>query len=193
MPQKNHIYEGFKTYSKFSTWLYSVSVPIFGKSTYRDIVDILQLEGNEHVLDFGSGVGTLGKMILMKLTPQGSLTCLDISENLINKTRKHLRKFENVSYVLGDIREKEITPKPFDVIVSSWVFHHVHPDDRKEIIGCLFEALKSDGRIYVAEFYKSDHGIPENELITLFSRSDIKPQIIRRGKKFIILEVKNHN
>jgi ubiquinone/menaquinone biosynthesis C-methylase UbiE len=112
----------------------------------------LKLTGSESILDFGSGAGVLAKKIIKELSNGGKLTCLDLSDAFLNKVRKKLRKYSNVDFILGDIRELNIPPNMFDRITISWVIHHLPKEELPDILQSIVNTLKPDGKVYVIEF-----------------------------------------
>ncbi|MHA1188149.1 MAG: class I SAM-dependent methyltransferase, partial [Candidatus Heimdallarchaeota archaeon] len=123
-----------------------------GRFLYRKLLKNLNLTGQESILDFGSGVGSLAKIILRKIQPDGSYTCLDVSEVLMVEAKRKLKRFKNVNYIVSDIRESKLENNSYDLIVSSWVIHHVPEDVRLESMKYLHKILKSDGRVLIQEF-----------------------------------------
>ncbi len=54
----------FKTPSKLFAWFYSLFCPIYGRKFYKELLPLLNLNGGDSVLDFGSGTGVLAKKII---------------------------------------------------------------------------------------------------------------------------------
>jgi ubiquinone/menaquinone biosynthesis C-methylase UbiE len=150
----------------------------------------LKLEGNETILDFGSGAGVLAKKLIKELSQEGKLTCLDLSEAFLRRVRKKLRKFKNVDFILGDIRELNIPSNSFDIITISWVIHHLPEEELSEIIQSIVKTLKPEGKVYVIEFLSLPHGISENELFKLFNGTGLSEKIVFKKKKTGIFEFK---
>ena len=88
----------FSNPSKLLVWGYGLLCPSFGRKFYKMLVNILQLRGDEHILDFGSGAGVLAKKVIKMLNEEGQLTCLDISPTFLNKARRKLHKYNNANF-----------------------------------------------------------------------------------------------
>ena len=140
----------------------------FGRFLYRKLLKNLNLTGQESILDFGSGVGTLAKIILRKIQPKGHYTCLDVSEVLTDEAKRKLRRFENVDFIVSDVRNSNLKANTYDLIVSSWVIHHVPEDVRLESMKYLHKILKPEGRALIQEFSGDSHGMPEEKIMKLF-------------------------
>lgn len=178
----------FTNPSKFFTWLYSLFCPFYAKSIYRELLESAQFKSSETLLDFGSGAGILAKKILKKINPSNHLTCLDISIAFINKAKKNLRKFENVDFVLGDIRDVELPKNYFNKIFITWVIHHLPNTERKEILKKIADCLKSNGSIYVIEYVASPHGIQKDDLNKIFNDFGLLPHEIYLRKNTVLIE-----
>ena len=73
---------------------------------YRSFANSLDLNGNESVMDFGSGSGVCSRHIAARLQKSnGKLTCVDISAVWQRVIQKTLRRFKNVCYQQGKIYE----------------------------------------------------------------------------------------
>ena len=197
-PRYNNILElfsyfmsfNFKNPSKLFSWFYSLFCPIYGKSYYKELLKAIELTGSESILDFGSGAGVLAKKIVKELSYEGKLTCLDRSDAFLKKARKKLRKYTNVDFIWGDIREVGIPSNTFDIITISWVIHHLPKEELPDIIQSIVNALKSNGKVYVIEFLALPHGIAEEELFKLFNGMGLSESVVFRKKKTGIFEFK---
>jgi len=182
----------FKNPSKLFAWFYSLFCPVYGRKFYKKLLKALELNGNESVLDFGSGAGVLAKKIIKELSSEGKLTCLDLSEAFLHKVRKKLRKYPNVNYILGDIREMDISANTFDKIIITWVIHHIEDEVRSGLLNSIVKTLKPEGEIYVIEFLATPHGIAEEFLIELFNGMGLSERIVFRRKNTGLYEFKRN-
>ncbi len=82
-------------------FLTRLALLLYGKPVYQAFADRLALNGNESVLDFGCGLGTVAYYAAQKL-PRGHLTCLDISERRLKACRKTLRGYGNITYLQAE-------------------------------------------------------------------------------------------
>jgi ubiquinone/menaquinone biosynthesis C-methylase UbiE len=119
-----------------------------GKTVYRSFADRLPLSGNEQVLDFGCGMGTVAYYAAKKL-PNGQLTCLDISERWLNACRKTLRSCGNVAFLLWKtpVLEKE----SFDVVYCHFVLHDIPENELERVICALAGSVKPGGSFVIRE------------------------------------------
>ena len=147
---------------------------------YRSFVRGLNLNGDERVLDFGSGSGICSRHIAASLQRGGHLDCLDVSYGWINVIRKTLQQYSNVSYYLGHISNIDLPDAAFDVIVIHFVLHDIPVNERLEVINALTSKLKTTGRLIVRE--PQGHNLSLDELINLTATAGLHPSIINARK-----------
>lgn len=119
------------------------------KTIYRSFADSIPLQGNENVLDFGSGYGTVAKWVAPKLT-SGQLTCADISSIWQAERRNHLAKYKNITYFNDDIYHLDPSEQ-FDIIYAHFVLHDLPYPELKKVIPHLIKLLKIGGKLYIRE------------------------------------------
>ncbi|MDP4093479.1 MAG: class I SAM-dependent methyltransferase [Bacillota bacterium] len=143
-----------------------------GGFVYKKHIAGLGLKGSEKILDFGSGSGA-GSKHLAKLLAKGGgqLTCVDISSILVNKAKKRMRKYNNVDYKVGKLEELDIPSNSHDAIYIFYVLHDVDKDLRQGIVKELFRILKDDGKLYIGEPHKKNHGMPASEIRDLMKEA----------------------
>jgi 2-polyprenyl-3-methyl-5-hydroxy-6-metoxy-1,4-benzoquinol methylase len=149
---------------------------IGGPLFYRPYFDTFALNGDERVLDFGCGGGSGSKVLIKYLSDGGSLTATDVSNYWIEKAEKRLKKYSNATCVAGDIREVKIDDNEFDVITIMHVIHDIEPKQRRDVVTALCKKLKKGGRLFLREPIKQSHGMPVEEIRTLFSGGGLKEQ-----------------
>jgi 2-polyprenyl-3-methyl-5-hydroxy-6-metoxy-1,4-benzoquinol methylase len=157
------------------------------KGYYRKFVKSFGLKGDEKVLDFGCGPGSTSKFIAPILEKEGGeLTCLDISPAWIERTRKHLRRFSNVEYYTGDIREWKEKNNYFDAVSIHFMVHDIDKTEREEVARALVEKMKSGAKLIIREPTKKGHGMSPEEIQELMERSGLR-KAESTAKKSIIM------
>jgi SAM-dependent methyltransferase len=116
----------------------------YGKSVYKDFADHLPLGGNEYVLDFGCGMGTVAYYTAKRL-PHGHLICADISQRWLSACRKTLRRKDNVMFLHNKPGFPALGKKSFDVAYCHYVLHDIPENELARVISALAECLKSSG------------------------------------------------
>lgn len=98
-----------------------------------EVLERLELRGDETVLDAGCGSGRVSAELLKRI-PRGRLIAVDGSEAMIAKAEERLG--EGVTYLVTDLSELAIE-QPVDLVFSTATFHWIVDHDR------LFERLHS--------------------------------------------------
>ena len=116
-----------------------VSDPQFEWGT--EVLERLELNGDESAIDAGCGSGKVTEKLLDRL-PDGKLLAVDGSEAMIAKARERLG--DRATYLVADLAELRID-EPVDVILSTATFHWITDHDR--LFRRLHGALRPGGRL----------------------------------------------
>jgi trans-aconitate 2-methyltransferase len=106
-----------------------------------EVLERLELAGDEYVMDAGCGSGRVTEKLLARL-PEGRVLCVDASESMIGLARETLG--ERAGYLVADLLELEVS-EPIDVVFSTATFHWVLDHDR--LFSSLHNALAPGGRL----------------------------------------------
>ena len=106
-----------------------------------EVLDRLELAGDEYVMDAGCGSGRVTAKLLEKL-PSGRVLCVDASEQMIDKARETLG--QRADYKVADLSELKVD-EPVDVVFSTATFHWVLDHDR--LFSRLHDTLRPGGRL----------------------------------------------
>lgn len=107
----------------------------------RDVMDRLDLRGDERVLDAGCGTGRVTEELLARV-PNGTLIAVDGSQAMVDQTRERLG--DRVEAFAVDLVELTVT-KPFDAILSTATFHWIA--DHERLFARLAAALRPGGKL----------------------------------------------
>lgn len=107
-----------------------------------EVLDRLELRGDEAVLDAGAGSGRVTERLLDRL-PAGQVIALDGSPSMIDKARETLG--DRVSYKVMDLAELELD-EPVDVVFSTATFHWV--TDHDNLFRRIHASLLPGGRLH---------------------------------------------
>ena len=109
----------------------------------RQVLERLQLNGDETVMDAGCGTGRLTALLLERL-PRGRVAAIDLSQNMLEEARSHLslRFGARVRVVRADLAELPFN-EGFDGVFSTAAFHWV--PDHPRLFRSLYGSLKSGG------------------------------------------------
>ena len=133
-----------------------------GKLIERErLLDLVELQGNEKVLDVGCGRGLLLTAAARRLTTGKAIgvdiwNAVDQSGNSPQATWANARAegvADRVQVVTGDVRQLPFPDGEFDAVVSSPVLHNLsHQDERGRALGQILRVLKPGGRFAILDF-----------------------------------------
>lgn len=122
-----------------------------------EVLERLELRGDETALDAGCGSGRVTEELVRRL-PAGRVIAVDGSEAMIAKARERLG--DRASYLVADLAELTIE-EPVDLVFSTATFHWI--SDHELLFRRLRAALRPGGRLVaqcggqgnVAEYVKA--------------------------------------
>ena len=145
-----------------------------GPLLYDPFIKTFGLKGNETIMDFGCGGGAGSKVVLKYLNRYGHLTCLDTSKYWLEVTERRLKKYPNVDFKMGDVRELDIKNSSYDIIFTVYVIHDIDPAKWQNTIKALADKLKPGGKLFIVEPIGNSHGMPIAEIRRLFKNAGLK-------------------
>jgi trans-aconitate 2-methyltransferase len=107
----------------------------------REVLDRIELTGDETVLDAGCGTGRVTALIAERV-PRGRAIGVDGSPAMIRKARANLG--DGVELIVSDLLDLDLT-EPVDVVFSNAVFHWI--TDHDDLFTRLFRVLAPGGRL----------------------------------------------
>ena len=117
----------------------AISDPQF--SWGMEVLERLELRGDEEAIDAGCGSGRVAEQLLARL-PQGSLLAVDASEAMVAKARE--RMGDQASYLVADLSELHVEQRA-DLVFSTATFHWIL--DHERLFERLHAALRPGGRL----------------------------------------------
>jgi trans-aconitate 2-methyltransferase len=106
-----------------------------------EVLERLELHGDEAVLDAGCGSGRITQALIERL-PRGRVIAIDESPSMIAAARERLGPDADLR--LGDLLELELE-EPVDAILSTATFHWIK--DHERLFARLRAALRPGGRL----------------------------------------------
>jgi arsenite methyltransferase len=110
-----------------------------------------KLEQGEVVLDVGSGAGTDSLIAAQMVGPEGRVTGVDMTQEMLAKARAAAAEMKatNVEFVEGEVESLPFEAESFDVIISNGVIDLV--PDKDAVFSEIHRVLRPGGRIQVAD------------------------------------------
>ncbi len=116
------------------------------------ITGLLEIQGNERILDVGTGTGVMIPYYLARLM-EGKVTALDFSEGMILKAQSKYPGSDRLEYIVKDVCSLGPAPS-YDLIVCYSCFPHF-PDPRRAL-SAIAGALRCGGRLAIAHSSSRD-------------------------------------
>lgn len=151
------------------------------------IADLAQLRSGETVLDVGCGTGTLALEARERVGITGRMYGIDPSRQMIAYARSLTAgRSLSVDFQLGVVEHLAFPDRSFDVVLCTWMIHHLPTDDQRQGLTEMARVLKPGGRLLLVDSHLDDLPLQKGE----FSR--IETGDIPFGKGFgFALERKN--
>lgn len=128
---------------------------------WTEILDELDLRGDEHVLDIGCGRGAV-LLLAAQRVPGGRAVGADIwlSRDQSGNSRASTERnallegvSDRVELVHADARDLPFDPATFDIVVSSLVFHNIAGDEgRDRALREAVRVLRPGGQLRIVDF-----------------------------------------
>ena len=95
-----------------------------------DVLDRLELRGDETVMDAGCGTGRVTEQLLERL-PHGRVVSVDGSPSMLAEARRRLAAHaDRVSFLLADLSQPLPIAEPVDAVLSTATFHWIADHNR---------------------------------------------------------------
>ncbi len=107
------------------------------------VLERLQLTGNETVLDGGCGTGRVTEQLLAKL-PHGHVIGVDASVAMVEQAKTRFANDPRATLIAADLSTLEL-PDPVDAILSTATFHWIR--DHNKLFTQLVKILKPGGQL----------------------------------------------
>jgi arsenite methyltransferase len=154
-PEKDFIFPTGRAWAEDLGYPEELSqVPDFVADSFAGVANpwsLGRLEPGELVFDLGSGAGTDSLVAALQVGPEGAVTGIDMTAEMIEKARKGAAKLglTNATFVEGEAEELPFDDASFDVVISNGVIDLI--PDKDIVFGEIYRVLKPGGRIQIAD------------------------------------------
>ena len=110
-----------------------------------------RLAPSERVLDLGSGAGTDSLVAALMVGPEGRVTGIDMTPEMLAKARGAAEEMQatNVEFVQGEAESMPFDDATFDVVISNGVIDLI--PDKDAVFSELHRVLALGGRLQIAD------------------------------------------
>lgn len=117
----------------------------------EDIINKMNLKGDEMIGDVGCGTGIFS-VLISKYLHNGKVVGIDISNDGLDYLRDKVKNsnITNIDIVLADENYTHIEKNFFDIIFTCVVLHEI--EDKESFLNAYRNSLKQNGKIFIVEF-----------------------------------------
>jgi len=135
----------------------------FFPQSAKHLVALLNLKGDEHILDVATGTGNVA-LELADNVPDGRVTGIDFSGGMLAQARKKVetQQIRNIVFQQMDMQSLDFPDDHFDAAVSAFSLFFV--SDMEEQLRHIARKVRPGGKIITATFFESAF----SPLVTLF-------------------------
>lgn len=138
------------------SWFYGwVAVPLERKARMAGLDEVAVRTG-EKVLEVAVGPGATFVEILRRVGPGGTVTGVDLSPRMLDRTRQRAFKagWREVDVTEADARRLPFPDGTFDVLFNSYMLDLIPLDEMSVVLGEFLRVLKPGGRLALVNFSK---------------------------------------
>lgn len=152
------VYENTDDLGLFEKYDYVIET-VAGKVLENKVLDVMDM-----------GCGTCN--IYGKLNNSINYTGVDQSIEMLLKARE---KFENINLRLGNFLDEPFKKQNFDIVTSTYAFHHLQWGEKQRAISLLVKFLKPKGKLIIADlmFLNSKERLRKKEELLKEGRDDL--------------------
>lgn len=125
-------------------------------------------QDNSVIYDLGCATGIATLSIAKQLTKNCPIIGIDNSSSMVEKCTQHLGQYNHgaeVTICLDDITLTELAPA--SVIVMNFTLQFLAPEQRKDMLARIYQALVPGGILILSEKFKEENNFPNDVLIDL--------------------------
>lgn len=153
----------------FGSSIYDRWTKHYLREIYKKLIELVELNGNEKVLDIGCGPGNLDLMIA-EILGEGSIYGIDISPKMIKIARKKAKaRGYNIDYRVGNSTKLPYENEEIDVVFTCLVYHHLNYEEKSQTLKEIYRLLKQNGRYICLEFCEFPQDIFYRIFLKLFT------------------------
>lgn len=112
----------------------------------KRILNLLNIQNGAKVLDVGTGTGILLPFLTEQVGDRGNITAIDVSDKMLQVAQQKY-KYDNVTFVCGDVLEDRLPNESFDCVICYSVFPHF--PDKQAAINAIAKYLKVGGKLAI--------------------------------------------
>ena len=114
---------------------------------------LAQIQPGETVLDVGCGTGSLTIVAAERAGETGKVYGIDPApEMILLASKKAVKAGVNIDFRVGLVEKTDFADNAFDVVLSSFMVHHLPGNLQQRAFAEIYRVLKPGGRLLVVDF-----------------------------------------
>jgi len=129
------------------------------RSAFRRLIQASGVQPGHRALDVGCGTGYFARMLADAVGPNGQVVGIDAAPEMIAYATRKARSQPNCRFELGSAEALPFADASFDVVVTSFVIHHLPQDVQLAAVREMRRVLQPGGRLLIAEVQTPRRGL----------------------------------
>jgi len=161
--------KALKTEGLTISWAFAYDLLVYSlllgqERKFREsIVDLAMIQPGEKVLDVGCGTGSLAIAAGLKAGSSAEIHGIDVARTMIERARrKAINAGVTVDFKTGLVEAIEFPDETFDIVMNSFMVHHLPGDLKSKAFAEMYRVLKPGGRLLIVDFES-----PKNRLVRM--------------------------
>ena len=119
----------------------------------RNQIELMDISKGEKVLEVGCGTGALSILSKIAVGESGEVEGIDIAPKMISNAQQKTRKANlKINFNIASVHELPYPDNYFDLVISSFMFHHLPVEVKKKGLEEIYRVLKEEGRFFLCDF-----------------------------------------
>lgn len=150
-------------------------------NSINDVLDDSSIQNNDYILDVGCGTGILIPYLLDRISDEGKVIGIDVSERMI-EIAKNKYNDNRLYFIVNDIFHYDFKDLSFNKIFVFSTFPHL--DEKDKILNRFYKILNKDGLLIIFHLAGSSH-------INFFHKNKVQNSILKKDYLPCINELRN--
>lgn len=161
----SHSHDNLETEGHTISWVFFYNILVklifLGKEQqFREgVVAMASIQSQEKVLEVGCGTGSFAIIAKQNTDSSVQIVATDAAPEMIEKARQEAEKAGvNIDFQTGLAERIEFPDNTFDVVMNSFMVHHLPDNLKAKAFAEMYRVLKPGGRIQVVDFEPPKRG-----------------------------------
>ena len=125
--------------------------------------------GSGRWLELGCGSGSATRAVL-ETFPKVHITGVDLSAPYLKVAQSHLRAYDRVDFLRGDVTRLDFRDETFDAVFSVYLLHELPRREREQVLREAYRVLRPGGTLVFADSLQMDEEPELNWALERFPR-----------------------